>query len=381
MANTTIILDKADLTRAMAHLSRIVERKGTIPILANVRIAPGEDIVTITATDLDMEARTHIECRVSDETPVAASATTVPAATLSEIARKLPEDAEITISWAAGETRATVSAGRSRFSLQALPAEDFPDFQRADFTHGFDIPAETLTRILAKVSLAMSTEETRYYLNGIHLHVKQAPDGPMLVWVATDGHRLSKFEMAAPEGADTTLPPIIIPAKTVAELARLAKDHKGQIRLHICTSKFGADIGNTSLNSKLIDGTFPDYDRVIPRGNPNIASLNRAKLERAVDLVSTMASDKGRAVKFGFREGALNLIVNNPDSGTAEEEIEASLKGQEMDIGFNGRYVADALTALGSEHVEFHIDGPGSPAILRNPADDSVLMVLMPMRV
>lgn len=377
----SITIDRNALVRAMAHLARVVERRNTIPILGNVRLSPGDRYLTLTATDLDIEARVDVDCEVQGSGDI-----TVPAGTMNDIVRKIAEGAHVSLGWGGTGTTVSVRSGRARFSLQALPASDFPDLTVGDMTHRFTMPAATLLALIEATSFAVSTEETRYYLNGIYLHCPtDGENGSLLRGVATDGHRLARFDAPAPEGA-SGMPGIIVPRKTVGEIARLAKDAmdkhgNGDIEVALSVAKIRVSAANVTLTSKLIDGTFPDYQRVIPSGNDKRATLAREAFARAADRVATISSERGRAVKLSFDEGKLRLSVTNPDAGSAEEEIEAEYDEAAIDIGFNSRYLADILAALEGDTVLVKLGDPGSPTLFQKSEADNLLIVLMPMRV
>ncbi len=378
---TTITIDRNALVRAMAHLARVVEQRNTIPILGNVRLSARDQTLTLTATDLDIEARVTVDCDVSGSGDI-----TVPAGTMNDIVRKIAEGASVSLGWDGTGTTVTVRSGRSRFSLQALPASGFPDLTVGDMPHRFTMPAATLLALIEATSFAISTEETRYYLNGIYLHCPtDGENGSLLRGVATDGHRLARFDAPAPEGT-SGMSGIIVPRKTVGEIARLAKDAmdkngNGNIEVALSAAKIRVSSANVTLTSKLIDGTFPEYSRAIPTGNDKRAILPGKAFASAADRVATISSERGRAVKLSFDEGKLRLSVTNPDAGSAEEEIEAEYTGTPIDVGFNSRYLADILAVLDGDSVIVKLGDPGSPTIFLPSEDDRHLVVLMPMRV
>ncbi len=371
-----VTITRAALSPALAALSRVVERRNTIPVLSNILLRAEAGGLTLRATDLDIQAQTALPADIA-----APGAITVPAHTLADIVRKLPADSQITLETDEKAARLVARAGRSRFVMHTLPETDFPDITVGDLPHRFALPAKTIAELIAKVSFAISSEETRYYLNGIYLHVAQTEAGPMLRAVATDGHRLSRLEMPAPDGTDG-MPGVIVPTKAVTEIARMAKDADGDLGIELSPTKIRVTAGETSLTSKLIDGTFPDYERVIPRGNDKLATLDAAAFKDAIDRVSTISSERGRAVKLALSDAGLSLSVTNPDSGEAREEIEAEYEGAPIDIGFNARYLLDVLGVLGgSDTVLMKLADPGSPAVFQKRDGDSLLVVLMPMRV
>jgi DNA polymerase-3 subunit beta len=310
----------------------------------------------------------------------ASGATTVPAHMFYEIVRKLPEGAQVVIESLADRASLAIRAGRSRFTLQTLPESDFPDLTAGEMTHSFSVGAGALKRLIDKTQFAISTEETRYYLNGIYLHNPPSNDTPMLRAVATDGHRLAQFELPAPDGANG-MPGIIVPRKTVGELQRLIENGESEISVELSTSKIRFTLGDVMLTSKLIDGTFPDYARVIPLNNDKELKVDKTDFEMAVDRVSTVSSERGRAVKLSLSGPRLLLSVTNPDSGSATEELEVDYEGDPLDIGFNSRYLLDIAAQLDGEEAVLKLADPGSPTLIQDKANGGALYVLMPMRV
>jgi len=274
----------------------------------------------------------------------------------------------------------SIRAGRSRFTLQTLPESDFPDLAAGDLTHKFTVGAADLKRLIDKTQFAISTEETRYYLNGIYLHTAGAGKALMLRAVATDGHRLAQFELAAPPGAEG-MPGVIVPRKTVGEVQRLIDSVEGEVSVELSQSKIRFTLGSVVLTSKLIDGTFPDYSRVIPLGNDKQLEVDKKEFEQAVDRVSTVASERGRAVKLALSAGRLVLSVTNPDSGSATEELEVGYDAEPLDIGFNSRYLLDIAGQLEGDTAVLKLADPGSPTLLADKEAKGALYVLMPMRV
>lgn len=368
-----ITLPRAALFAALGQVKAAVKTRNTIPILGNVRLDADAAGLALTATDLDIEIKTRIDGEARLQ-----GATTVPARMLHEIVRKMPDKAAITLD-ADGPTL-TVTGGASRFALASLPATDFPDLTAGTFPHRLELPAATLARLIGMTAFAISAEETRYYLNGIYLHTRTGDDGPMLRAVATDGHRLARAEIAAPLGSDG-MPGVILPTKAIERLRDLAKSHEGNIAIEISPTKIRATAGATTLTSKLIDATFPDYDRVIPRGNDKRLAVDRATIAGAIDRVSTIASDKSRAVRIEIEAERLTMRVVNVDAGQAEETVDATLSGEPITIGFNSRYFAQIVDTLACDRLDIAIGDVGAPILITNPQDASVEIVLMPMRV
>jgi DNA polymerase-3 subunit beta len=367
-----VTIERGTFLKSLNHVQSVVERRNTIPILSNVLLQAAEGGLKLTATDLDIEIVEQTSADVAQ-----AGSTTVPAHMLYDIVRKLPDGAQLQLEQGPDEGRLAIIAGRSRFSLQALPPQDFPDLASGEATHSFSMPSADLKLMIDKTRFAISTEETRYYLNGIYLHTLDT--GTMRA-VATDGHRLARVELPAPDGS-AGMPGVIVPRKTVLELAKLIEDEDGDVAIALSASKIRFDLNGLVLTSKLIDGTFPDYERVIPTGNDKALEVDTRVFAQAVDRVSTISSEKGRAVKLNIAPDRLTLTVNNPDSGSAEEEIAASYSSDPIDVGFNSRYLLDIAGQFKGDTATFMLSDSGSPTILRDAADDRVLYVLMPMRV
>jgi len=368
-----VTIERSAFLKALNHVQSVVERRNTIPILSNVLVQAKSDAVKLTATDLDIEIIETVQAEVGQE-----GAVTVAAHMLYDIVRKLPDGAQLDLDQGPDTGRVSIKAGRSRFALQALPPEDFPDLNAGELANRFTLSAPDLKGLVEKTRFAISTEETRYYLNGIYLHEVAA--AKMLRAVATDGHRLARAQVALPEGAKG-MPGIIVPRKTVLELVKLIESDEGEIEVALSSSKIRFSFNGLTLTSKLIDGTFPDYERVIPRNNDKTLDVDTKLFSSAVDRVSTISFEKGRAVKLNVGDGRVVLTVNNPDSGSAEEEIAATYESEPIDIGFNSRYLLDIASQIKSDTARFQLADAGSPTIVLDPSDDQALYVLMPMRV
>ena len=353
----------------------MVERRNTIPILANVLIKAEHSKLSLKATDLDLEVIDSIAAEVSP-----GGSTTVPAHMFYEIVRKLPEGAQIVIEGAGDRAVLSIRAGRSRFTLQTLPESDFPDLAAGEMSHSFKLAAGDLKRLIDKTQFAISTEETRYYLNGIYLHTAGTAKTAVLRAVATDGHRLAQVELPLPQGA-AGMPGVIIPRKTVGEVQRLIETGEGEVAIDLSQGKIRFTIGEVVLTSKLIDGTFPDYARVIPTNNDKELVVDKKDFEAAVDRVSTVSSERGRAVKLSITGGRLVLSVTNPDSGSATEELEIEYSADPLDIGFNSRYLLDIAAQIEGEVAVLRLADPGSPTLIQDKDAKGALYVLMPMRV
>jgi DNA polymerase III subunit beta len=370
-----VTVERAQLLKSLSHVHRVVERRNTIPILGNVLVRAEKSRLSLKATDLDLE--------VTETLPADAAtsgSTTVPAHMFYDIVRKLPDGAQIVLEGDGDRSILAIRAGRSRFTLQTLPENDFPDLAAGDMTHSFTLAAADLKRLIDRTQFAISTEETRYYLNGIYLHTAGAAKAATLRAVATDGHRLAQCELPLPDGA-AGMPGIIIPRKTVGEVQRLIETGEGEIKVELSSGKIRFSIGDVVLMSKLIDGTFPDYGRVIPLNNDKSLVVDKKDFEAAVDRVSTVSSERGRAVKLSITGGRLTLSVTNPDSGSATEELEVDYDSEPLDIGFNSRYMLDIAAQIEGEIAVLKLADPGSPTLIQDKDAKGALYVLMPMRV
>ena len=370
-----VILERSNLLKSLNHVHRVVERRNTIPILSNVLLSADGASLEMKATDLDLEMTEATPAKVER-----GGATTVPAHLLYDIVRKLAEGAEVMLKTDEDGNAMTVTSGRSSFRLQCLPQSDFPELSAGSFPHIFRLDSTALRNLIDKTQFAISTEETRYYLNGIFLHTHEAGGKLKLRSVATDGHRLARAEMEAPAGSEG-MPGIIIPRKTVSELQKLVDDPDVAVTTELSDTKIRFTIGSVVLTSKLIDGTFPDYQRVIPTGNDKKLTIDRQSFASAVDRVSTISSERGRAVKLSIADGQLTLAVNNPDSGSATEELAADYSAEPIEIGFNARYLLDVAAQLTGSEAEFMLADAGSPTLIHDTSDENTLYVLMPMRV
>jgi DNA polymerase-3 subunit beta len=299
---------------------------------------------------------------------------------LYDIVRKLPEGSQVALETSTDGATLSVTSGRSRFSLQMLPEADFPDITTGELSHRFELKARDLKTLIDRTQFAISNEEIRYYLNGIFLHTVDTPAGRRFRAVATDGHRLARADVPAPAGSEG-MPGVIVPRKTVGEIQRLLEDPDADVVVELSDAKIRVTVGAVVLTSKLIDGTFPDYGRVIPQGNDKELKVDRAEFADAVDRVSTISSERGRAVKLTLGEGRMVLTVVNPDSGSATEEVIVEYDDDPLDIGFNARYLLDITAQLTTETAVFRLADPGSPTLIQDADDSETLYVLMPMRV
>ena len=369
-------IERSTLLKTLAHVQSVVERRNTIPILANVRIEATGDggEIRLTATDMDLTIDERVTADVTT-----GGVTTAPAHMLFDIVRKLPDGAQIELT--ADDGRLTIVSGRSEFRLNCLPAEDFPNTGDGDLPHRFTVDSASLRGLIDRTRFAVSTEETRYYLNGIYLHAAERDDGgKVLRAVATDGHRLAQVEFDLPDGADG-IPGVIVPRKAVAELRKLADETAAGIEIGLSETRILISFDNITLTSKLIDGTFPDYQRVIPTDNDKLLTVDCRAFEAAVDRVSTISTEKSRAIKLNATQDCLALSATSAETSSANEELEVAYDREPIEIGFNARYLLDITQQIVGDEAELLMADAASPTILRDAGDPGALYVLMPMRV
>lgn len=371
-----LTIERSILLKSLGRLQSVVERRNTLPILSNIKLETTDKGLQLTATDMDLVATEIIPADITS-----GGALTVPAQTLYDIIRKLPDGSQISLDTDSQTTQLIVEAGAARFTLSYLPAREFPVMSEGEMTHHFSLDSNTILNLLEKCRFAMSTEETRYYLNGVFFHTDEAKsDNPRLKAVATDGHRLARVETSLPAGANG-MPKVIIPRKTVNELRKLFDEQGDQVNISVSESKIRFASGNVVLLSKLVDGTFPDYELVIPDNNTKIMEVNAALFTQAVDRVSTIITEKARGIKLSIAPGKVTLLAQSPDSGTAKEEIEANYSADPLEIGFNARYMLDMMAQLEGETVQFLLSDANAPALVTDPNDVTALYVIMPRRV
>jgi DNA polymerase-3 subunit beta len=368
-------IDRAALLRALNHVQSVVEKRNTIPILSNVLMRAEDGVLSMATTDMDLEMNEAVSADVSKT-----GSTTAPAHTLHDIVRKMPDGTKLELEVSDDGHTMTVSGGRSNFRLACLPISDFPELGLGDLPTTFTVPAAELRALIDRTKFAMSTEETRYYLNGIYLHAADQGGIPVLRAVATDGHRLARFEMPIPDGAGE-MPGVIIPRKAVNELRRLLEEAADQISISLSENKIRFAFDHIVLTSKLIDGTFPDYNRVIPVGNDKMIEVDPKVFTSAIDRVSTISDGKSRAVKIQLNGKTMTLSANSAESGSATEDIEVNSEVQSIEIGFNAKYLLDITSQVSGDGCRMEMADPASPTIIQDTSDAAALYVLMPLRV
>ena len=371
-----LTIERSVFLRALGHIQGLVEKRGTIQILSNVLIDASGDDLSLTATDMGLSVVETVAADIGEK-----GATTVSAHTLYEIVRKLPDGCEIELyEDPAAAGRMHLKSGRSHFNLPSLPPDEFPVMSGKESTQSFTMEADDLRGLIKQTDFAMSVEETRHYLNGIYVHTTDDEGGRLLKAVATDGHRLARTHRACPSGAEE-IPGVIVPRKTVNELCKILEDSQGEVAVTLSESKAIFSLDRIILTSKLVDGQFPEYERVIPKGNDKSMNVDRRVFSQAVDRVRTVSNERSRAVKFTLEKGKLTLSVSSPDSGDAVEEIEVEYTADALDIGFNSQYLLDIADQLDGDHICFDLADSSAPALIHDAQDGGALYVLMPMRV
>lgn len=370
-----ISVERSALLKATSRAQGVVERRTTIPILGNLLIEADGAQARIRATDLDIEILESVPAMVER-----AGATTAPAHTLHDIVRKLPDGATVTLDFDGAAGRLRVSAGRADFRLPTLPREDFPVMASSEYAATYRAKAPMLRRLFEKTSFAISTEETRYYLNGVYLHVVEEDGETLLRAVATDGHRLARVQAPAPEGAAGS-PDVIVPRKTVGELRKLLENDDAEIEVSVSETKIRFAAGDLALTSKVIDGSFPDYRRVIPQGNDRRMEVQAPEFSKAVDRVATVSAERSRAVKLALSDGALTLSVNSPETGSGVDELPVTYDGEPLEIGFNARYLLEIAGQVDTGPAVFMFADSAAPTLVHEGDDLSAIYVVMPMRV
>ena len=364
-----ISVDRSQLLGPLQVAHAVVERRQTLPILANVLITANEHGFRLSATDLEVELSVP---GVLDECAGPGS-TTVPARKLLDLCRALPDGAKLTIE-TSGD-RANVRAGRSRFSLGTLPAEQFPGIDVSGEELVLELPQRELRRAIEATYFAMAQQDVRYYLNGMLFEVQ---DGRCRL-VATDGHRMAVTEL--PVAAAQAARRVIVPRKTVIEALRILADEDTSARLGLGTDHVTLSAAEVVFKSKVIDGSFPDYERVIPRNQDKVLDVDRVSLRDSLGRVAIFANEKYRSVRVQLESKLLRLSANNADNEEAEEELEVSYDGPRLEIGFNVSYLIDVLNALKSDAVRLHLSDPGSSCLMTDPTGGTSRYVVMPMRL
>ena len=371
-------LNSTDLLTALSHIHGIVEVRHTLPILSNIILKAENNELIISSTNLDIYCSDKVDAEIS--TP---GETSVSAVTFFEIAKRLPPGSEVQFDLNDTQNEIVLKCGRSKFNLSTLSTDDFPIISESDLSINFVMSAEELIRMIDKTKFAISSEETRYYLNGIFFHKAERNSINFLRAVATDGHRLAQYDIPLPQGAEE-MSGIIIPKKTILELRKVLDDAESDINISLNENKIKFSFSRLKIVSKVIDGTFPDYTRVIPQNNDkNFKTLNK-ELKGAIDRVSAVAINeeaKSKAIKISVENNKIHLSVVSQSKGSAREEIDVKYNGTNVDIGFNARYLTDICNEIDGEEVSISLLDSVSPAIILDQTDENLFFVLMPMRI
>ena len=379
-----LAIDRSVLLKSLSHMQSVVERRNTVEILSNIRIEAIGNTVSLHATDMDLEGHKRVSAVVTEE-----GVTTVPAHTLFDIVKKLPDGSQVEISCCDSDPQVCVRSGRSRFSLSCLCADHFPIMDNCNdplasdgtsYSHVFRISARDLHTLIDRTRLAMSTDETRCYLNGIYLHKASSSGGDVLRAVATDGHRLARADTPLPREAET-IPGLIIPKKTVSELHKLLDGSEDEVEISLSPVRIRFALGETVLTSRLIEGTYPDYEQVIPQDHEIRLEIPREPFLDAVGRVAIVAHDKNRTIRVSFDKSGLTLSASSTEKGDAQEEIECNHDVEPMVVGFNSRYLLDVMSQIQGENARVLMSDALSPAVVHECTDESVIYVLMPLRV
>lgn len=367
-----LLVNRSALLPALQALNSVVERRQTLPVLSNVLLMSDGERLALTATDMEVELQVRLELRMPE-----GFSTTLPARKLLDICKSLPDEAAIEINFS-GE-QATLRSGKSRFRLATLPAQEFPTFGELEPKVSLDLDSGLLRRLLARTQFAMAHQDVRYYLNGMLLEMR--PSG--LRAVATDGHRLALADAAAEVSLaeEEGLHQIIVPRKGVQELARLLSVAEGRVRIAVGSNQLTASAANQQMSSKLIDGRFPDYERVLPQAGDKVVLADRRQLREGLSRASILSNDKFKGVRLVLADQVLRALTHNPEQEEAEEEIEVEYGGAPLEIGFNVSYLLDVIDAMDSEKVRLEFSDAASSCLLRPDSEEDSRYVVMPMRL
>ena len=365
---------RSNFFKTLSHLQGIVDKKNSLPILSNILIEARDNVLTLSSTDMDISIIEKIDCSVSED-----GSTTINSQILYDIVRKIDENCEIEIISNDGKLL-TLRANGSRFSLACLPKEDFPIIDQNNSGVNININSRIIFKLIDKTKFAISNEETRYFLNGLYFNINKEENKSIVTLVGTDGHRLAKFSHYIEENIDE-VSGVIIPKKTIYELSKLLSEKDQSVLISISSNKIIFTIDNIIFISKLIDGSFPDYKRVIPKDNSNILKVNREILLSAVDRVSTIANEKSPVIKFKLLQNVLNLNTINNESSTASEDLKINYNGNDIEIGFNSKYIMDMINNLEDDTIFISFKDSSSPIIAQEKSNSDLVYVLMPMRV
>ena len=370
-----ITVERDELLRALNHIQGLVEKRNTVPILSNILLDVNDNKLRIFATDMIIEVVQSLNCDVLNT-----GKTTISAHTLYDIIRKLSTGSQVEIMQAGTKDPIEIKSGKSNFKLPSISPEEFPTMDNAKMPFNFLIKSNDLCLLLDRTKFAMSAEETRHYLNGIYLHAENVEDKEALIAVATDGHRLAKIQLDRIDKIGN-MPSIILPRKAVLEIRKLLEDYEKQVSISLDENKICFSLETLTFSSKLVDGHFPDYSKVIPEGNKNILIVNRKSFSEIVDRISTVSTERSQAIKISLEKKMLAVSASSPDSGSAVEQLVVNYDSEPISISFNARYLLDITNNINEENIRLELETPSSPTLIRGEQDSSCIYVIMPMRI
>ena len=371
-------LSKSNFVKSLSFVQNIVESKSTIPILANVLLEAKQGRLNISATDMDITIFDKIKINNIESE----GSTSVPAQTLYSVIKELPDDNPIDLSYDQNNKKLHLMSSKSKFVFSCLSTDEFPISPVETFKTSFDLEPDTLKEIIDKTYFASSNEETRYYLNGLYIHTASSNNKNYLRAVATDGHRLAQYQISAPVTTVKNNFGVIIPKKLIFELRKLIDDVKENVRIDLSERKIKFSFNETIIISKLVDGKFPDYEKVIPKNTSNTFSINRKKFIESINRISTISSEKSKAIKLNLNKDKIIISANNvEEGGSGVEEINIKYNGPSLDIGFNSSYLKEILNQFTLEEITILFSDSTAPTIIKDSSKIESLYVLMPMRV
>jgi len=366
-----ITLSRATLIKPLTYVSSVVEKRQTLPILSNVLLQlDKEGVLTMTGTDLEVEVISRCNDVKGDPGEISLNARK-----LLDITRALPEAAEISIRSEDG--KAVIRSGRSRFTIQTLPVEDFPRIETEQWSHIWKLPAGSFKTVLAKTAFAMAQQDVRFYLNGLLFD----SDGKVMRTVATDGHRLAKTETTLTSASGDDSLQAIVPRKAVVELLRMLENSEAEVEISFNPNHMRVRLESIVFTSKLIDGRFPDYEKVIPKNQGKVLNIALGDFHDTLTRASILTNEKFRGVRLSVSPGKMIVTANNPEQEEASDEIAIDYAGDEIEIGFNVGYMLDAIAAIEGDTVQMTMEDQNSSGTLRAPGDDRTIYIVMPMRL
>lgn len=368
-------IDRSTLLKALSHTQTIVERKGVTPILSNILLSADDHQLSISATDLDLSLVETIPAHVEEK-----GTTTVSAHLMHDIVRKFSEGSSVEISEKPDTNFLSLKSGKAKFSLPTLDAKDFTTIKTSGLPNTFVIHSKDLSHLISATRSSMCIEEVRYYLNGIYLHTKEVDQRPVLRAVATDGHRLALAEVDQPQGAHG-MPDVIIPRKTIIEVAKILEEVQGEVQVSLSLTQIIFNFGKALIASRLVDGSFPDYERVIPANNDSSLTVSRKHLCDAVDRVSTIASEKTKWIRVVIEPKTITISASSNNQSMGTEDCEVTYDGKHLSTGFNAKYLLEVIQQIKSETLELKLSDNDTPIIIRGIDEQDVFYVMMPVRV